>query len=74
MLLGRHFSETDQRGLTGPLYAFGVLALLAACFFMTNVGATNLFWEVAYPFLLAGIMYMSTIWHARIFFILSFIF
>jgi len=60
LCLGYYLSQTSQKALTGFLYGFGVLGFLGST--MTLGGWSpnqNVFWELIYPFLVFGIIFLS---------------
>ena len=60
ILLGKYFTETSQRGYSGVLYAFGSLSFLGAALALGGYSPTqNWFWELAYPLLVFGIIFVS---------------
>ena len=60
IFLGHYFAPGARRGLTGPLYGFGVLAFLGAVFALTGWSPRqNLFWELIFPFVDFGVIFLS---------------
>lgn len=60
MSLAYYFSMTTQRGLSGFLYGFGSHFTLLAIILLSGWGVSgNIFWELAMPFAVAGILYLS---------------
>jgi hypothetical protein len=60
ILLGYNFSKTVRASLTGFLYGFGILGVLGAA--MTLGGwkpNQDIFWELIYPFLVFGAIFLS---------------
>ncbi len=58
VLLGYHFADHPERkALTGFLYGFGILGILGACFSFIDDSA---FWEILYPGLTFGTIFLST--------------
>ncbi len=59
-LLGYSFSETSQHALTGSLYGFGALCFLGAALALGDWNPhQNIFWELAFPGLVFGVMFLS---------------
>lgn len=59
-LLGYYFSQTAHRSLTGALYGFGVFFFLAAALVLGDWKPhQNWFWELSFPGLVFGIMFLS---------------
>jgi hypothetical protein len=60
MLLGYYFKDTSESSLAGPLYAFGSLGFLGAALALGNWQPNqNVFWELIYPLLVFGIIFLS---------------
>jgi hypothetical protein len=60
MLLGFVFSKGRHAPLQGFLYGFGVLSFLGAAFSLGGWSPTqSLFWELIYPFLVFGALFLS---------------
>lgn len=60
MLLGYYFRETSQKSLTGTLYGFGSLIFLASAMFLGGWSPNqNVFWELLYPLLVFGVVFLS---------------
>lgn len=60
MFLGYYFKQTTQRALTGVLYAFGALGFLGAAIFLGGWQPNqSAFWELIYPLLVFGIIFLS---------------
>jgi len=60
MALGWAFSATDRGGLSGPLYAFGSIAFLGSALALSGwEPSQNAFWELAFPGLVFGVLYLS---------------
>lgn len=58
--LGYAFKDTSQRALTGALYGFGVFYFLGAALALGNWKPNqNIFWELAFPGLVFGVMFLS---------------
>ena len=63
-LLGYFFAHTSQRALTGALYGFGALFFLGAALALGDWKPhQNGFWELLFPGLVFGIMFLSV--HVR---------
>ena len=59
-LLGYYFTQTPQRALTGALYGFGVLLFLGAALALGDWKPhQNAFWELTFPGLVFGVMFLS---------------
>lgn len=59
-LLGYYFSETPRRAITGVLYGFGVFCFLGAALSLGGWEPhQNWFWELIFPGLVFGVMFMS---------------
>lgn len=60
MLLGYSFSRSDAAALSGPLYGFGSLAFLSAGLALGGWPPNqNTFWEIIYPGLAFGIVFLG---------------
>lgn len=60
ILLGYSFSLGSRRPLSGFLYAFGVLAFLGSIFALGGWSPSqNIFWELIFPFIVFGVIYLS---------------
>jgi hypothetical protein len=60
MVLGWAFSATEREGLSGPLYAVGSVAFLGSALALTGwKPSQNVFWELAFPGLVFGVLYLS---------------
>ena len=58
--LGYYFSQSDKRALTGALYGFGVLSFLGAALALGDWKPNqSAFWELAFPGLVFGVMFLS---------------
>lgn len=71
MFLGYHFSKgTQQEALSGWLYGFGSLGFLGAALALGGWSpAQNAFWELVYPLLVFGIIFLSVYVKSRAFLI-----
>ncbi len=59
-LLGYSFTETPHRALTGTLYGFGVFCFLGAALALGDWKPhQNVFWELIFPGLVFGVMFLS---------------
>ncbi len=59
-LLGYHFSQSGKRALTGALYGFGVFCFLGAALALGDWKPNqNVWWELAFPGLVFGVMFLS---------------
>jgi hypothetical protein len=60
MLLGYYFRGSNQSSLTGALYGFGSLSFLGATLALGGFSPNqNMFWELVYPLLVFGIIFLS---------------
>lgn len=60
MLIGYYFTQTSQRALSGALYAFGSIGFLGAAMVLGGYSPNqNVFWELIYPLLVFGIIFLS---------------
>lgn len=67
LLLGYSFEQTDRQVLTGWLYGIGVIAFLGAGLVLGEwKPSQSAFWEVIYPGLVFGIIFISTHVKSRI--------
>jgi len=58
--LGYAFKDTSQRALTGALYGFGAFYFLGAALALGDWNPhQNIFWELAFPGLVFGVMFLS---------------
>lgn len=59
-LIGYYFAETSHRALTGALYGFGVFCFLGAALALGDWKPhQNGFWELIFPGLIFGVMFLS---------------
>lgn len=67
-LLGYHFSETPRRALTGALYGIGVFCFLGAALALGDWKPhQNWFWELVFPGLVFGVMFLSVYLRSKAF-------
>ncbi len=67
-LLGYYFFETPHRVLTGALYGFGALCFLGAALALGDwEPQQNWFWEMIFPGLVFGVMFLSVYLKSRSF-------
>jgi len=60
MLLGYSFSESERAPLTGFLYGFGILGFLGSALALGGWDPNqNIFWELVYPLLVFGALFLS---------------
>ncbi|MFH1903772.1 MAG: hypothetical protein ABIK20_06980 [Candidatus Omnitrophota bacterium] len=60
ILLGYYFTGTPHRALTNTLYGFGVFGFLGAALALGNWNPhQNIFWELVFPGLVFGVMFLS---------------
>lgn len=75
LCLGYFFAQTDLRSLTGFLYGFGVLAFLGAAMALGGWSPNqNAFWELAFPFLVFGVIVLSVYLKSRAFLVFGSLF
>lgn len=75
MLLGYYFSQGMRSGLSGFLYGFGSLAFLGAALALGGWSpGQNIFWELIYPLLVFGVLYLSVYLKSRSFLVFGTIF
>lgn len=69
MLIGYSFSKSDERSsLSGFLYGFGILGFLGSALALGNWEPNqNIFWELIYPFLVFGALFLSVTIKSRAF-------
>lgn len=66
--LGYYFTTTSHRALTGALYGFGVLCFLGAALALGNWKPhQNWFWELVFPGLVFGAMFLSVYLRSKAF-------
>jgi hypothetical protein len=59
-LLAYAFSEDDRQALTGALYGFGILFFLGAAYMLGGYKPSqNYFWEMIFPGLTLGTLFLS---------------
>jgi hypothetical protein len=67
-LLGYGFADTGQRALTGSLYAFGAFFFLGAALALGDWKPhQNQLWELAFPGLVFGVIFLSVHLHSKSF-------
>ena len=70
MLLGHAFSNSERQGLSSWLYAFGVISVLSTGLALGDWKPNqSAFWEIIYPGLALGIVFLSTVVKSRSFLI-----
>lgn len=75
MLLGRYFSDKVESAFSGWLYGFGAVGFLGAAFILGgNRPTANAFWQVLFPFLDFGIIFLSVYWRSKAFLVFGSIF
>lgn len=68
LLLGHAFSDSKQASLSGFLYSFGLLGFLGAALCLGGWKPNqNIFWELAFPFLTFGAIFLSAYLKNKIF-------
>ncbi|MBI2334817.1 hypothetical protein HYU96_03360 [Candidatus Daviesbacteria bacterium] len=59
-LLGYFFSKTENKRLSSPLYGFGVLGFLGAALALGGWSPQqNIFWELVFPGIVFGVIFLS---------------
>jgi len=67
-LLGYYFTETSHRALTGALYGFGAFCFLGAALALGDWKPhQNWFWELVFPGLVFGVMFLSVYLRSKAF-------
>jgi len=67
-LLGYYLTETPHRALTGALYGFGVFCFLGAALALGDWKPhQNWFWELVFPGLVFGVMFLSVYLRSKAF-------
>jgi len=67
-LLGYYFTESPHRSLTGALYGFGVFCFLGAALALGDWKPhQNGFWELIFPGLVFGVMFLSVYLRSKAF-------
>lgn len=67
-LLGHYFTTTSHRALTGALYGFGVLCFLGAALALGDWKPNqNWFWELVFPGLVFGVVFLSVYLRSKAF-------
>lgn len=75
MLLGKYFSNKVESAFSGPLYGFGSLMFLGAAFILGGTHPNgNVFWQVIFPLLDFGIIFLSVYWRSKTFLVFGSIF
>jgi hypothetical protein len=70
LLLGHAFSSTERQPLTSFLYVFGLIAVLTSGLILSDWKPNqSVFWEIVYPGLALGIVFLSTLVRSRAFLI-----
>lgn len=73
--LGYYFSEDREHNLSGVLYASGILAVLGSTLALGGWKPDqSVFWELIYPFLVFGVIYLSTFIRSKSFLLFGAIF
>lgn len=68
VLLGYSFAQTPQRALTGALYGFGAFLFLGAALALGDWEPNqNWFWELVFPGLVFGVMFLSVYLRSKAF-------
>ncbi len=75
MILGYYFRQTSYKAITGALYALGVLAFLGSAMALGGwQPEQNAFWELIYPLLVFGVIFLSVYVKSKIFLIFGSLF
>lgn len=75
MALGYYFKQTSYSALTGVLYAFGILGFLGSAMALGGFSPDqNAFWELIYPLLVFGTIFLSVIIKSKSFLVFGTIF
>lgn len=75
MLLGYYFNQTSFKAITGVFYGFGSLFTLGAALSLGGYGTTqNIIWELFYPLVVFGIIYLSVYVKSKSFLVFGTIF
>lgn len=74
LMLGFSFSKTERKFITGFLYGFGILGFLGSTLFMGFEPERNLFWQLIYPGLVFGVMFLSIYLKSKVFLVFSSLF
>lgn len=68
MLFGYHFSRADQRVVTGVLYGLGIFGFLSSALALGGWEPNqNVFWELVYPGLVFGAIFLSIYLNSKTF-------
>lgn len=65
--LGYALSGTGKKGLTPALYGFGVLEFLTAALVLSESSSQGILWELLFPGLVFGVLFLSVYLKARSF-------
>jgi len=76
VLFGYYFFETNRKFMTNLMYIFGLLMVLGASLSLQGFypGSVNVFWLLAYPFLLVATFWGSIKLQSKVFLIMATIF
>ena len=75
MFLAYYFKTTSQNSLTGTLYGFGSLIFLASAMSLGGWSPNqNAFWELVYPLLVFGIIFLSVYLKSKSFLVMGTLF
>jgi hypothetical protein len=75
ILLGYYFAKGPKAALSSMLYSVGVLGVLGAAFALTGFDyGKNIFWELFYPILVFGVLFLSVYLKSRSFLIFGTLF
>ena len=75
MLVGYYLSQTEHKALVGTLYGFGSLFFLGSTLALGGWQPDqNVFWELAYPLLVFGVIFLSVYTKSKAFLVFGTIF
>lgn len=74
LMLGFSFSKTERKFITGFLYGFGMLGFLGATLFLGFEPENILFWQLIYPGLIFGVIFLSIYLKSKVFLVLASLF
>lgn len=75
IFLGYYLKDTSYKAITGPLYGFGVIAVLGTTMALGGWDPNqNVFWELAYPLVVFGAIFASVYLKSKSFLVFGSIF